>query len=432
MIVGKRRESARFATHVRGVSPTRLAPKLRGMDAAALDPVLFRQVQHVREFVAQSCNDARRVLEGKLEKLEKERKALESGRGLAIIRPMKAICRQIAQLQGALKNLEPQLMDARVAEDVQAFVDRWTELETTERRRCVEKMEAARRQSTRYLPMVPGSGGPGGAGGMGDGKGQTAGRLVAQEMRFHFGLDTRPVDIIPFDSCPRCHVALHQNTSLQQLVCPNGSCGYWKRFADMTSAALAFGEELEFTKYSYNPVTHFEDTIKYAQAGEAFVVVTPNLEIVQRALWEDGVRPEDVTMDKIRKIIYRQNGVQGLRVENTVQIYSRLTGRAPPRLHNYAVDQLRIMFVTQLPFAKKYAKARVNNLSYPYGIYKDCELLGYWEMLESLPLLRCPHKLSEYDENRALFSKDLDWEFIPTIRPEENPAVQDILRVTKQ
>ena len=167
MIVGKRRESARFATHVRGVSPTRLAPKLRGMDAAALDPVLFRQVQHVREFVAQSCNDARRVLEGKLEKLEKERKALESGRGLAIIRPMKAICRQIAQLQGALKNLEPQLMDARVAEDVQAFVDRWTELETTERRRCVEKMEAARRQSTRYLPMVPGSGGPGGAGWVG-------------------------------------------------------------------------------------------------------------------------------------------------------------------------------------------------------------------------------------------------------------------------
>ena len=193
----------------------------------------------------------------------------------------------------------------------------------------------------------------------------------------------------------------------------------------MTSAALAYGEEVEFCKYSYNPVTHLDDTIKYAEAGEAYVVPPEHLEIIMRKLYMANIRPADITIKMIRTLIRK---IYGIKTENTVQIYSRLTGRAPWRLSNFAKDQIRIMFITDMPRYKVHCGHRTNCLSYPYKLYKYCELLGYWEFLESLPLLRGGINLGNHDIIQAKINRDLDWEFIATVKQDENVRISHTLK----
>ena len=235
---------------------------------------------------------------------------------------------------------------------------------------------------------------------------------ITREAKFAFGLEERPVDLMPFDMCPNCRVAMKYNATMHQLVCPVTGCGQWKRFADMTASALPYGEEVEFCKYTYRPVTHLDETMKHIEGAEAFVVPPEDLERVMVVLRGRRVLPEDITLPMIREICDK---LKDIKVENAVQYYSRLTGRAPRRMTAYMKEQMRIMFHTQeVPF-RKYRADRINNLSFPYTLYKYCELLGYWEMLESLPLLRGPLNLSHHDAILKKVCEDVDWEFIPTV-----------------
>jgi hypothetical protein len=113
-------------------------------------------------------------------------------------------------------------------------------------------------------------------------------------------------------------------------------------------------------------------------------------------------------------------------------------------------DQMRIMFTAmEIPYQKLRGE-RSNNLSYPYSAFKmtvrrvawtgctpcsvnrnkrsvallcHCfaialssaqELLGNWEMLETMQLLRGAPNLSNHDAIFSKMCKELDWQFIPT------------------
>jgi hypothetical protein len=339
------------------------------------------------------------------------------------VRPKLEIMRKLALVDNAEDALKDDAARARMELDIQGFISRYTELEHQDLERKAENESRMRTSETRYLPMAPRTN----VEVANLKKGQNYAQLIADEIRYKYGGQQRPVDLIKFDLCPNCMIAMKYNVALQQLICPVPSCGYWKRFADMTSAALAYGEEVEFCKYSYNPVTHLDDTIKYAEAGEAPVVPPQHLEKIMQVLVSNDVKPVNVTIKIIRDIIRE---IKGIHAENTVQIYSRLTGRSPRRLSTFAKDQIRIMFITEEPYYRKHCDGRTNNLSYPYKLYKYCELLGYWEMLETLPLLRGDNNLAKHDVIQARVHRDLDWQFIPTLKPKPGDKIEQVLRRT--
>ena len=130
-----------------------------------------------------------------------------------------------------------------------------------------------------------------------------------------------------------------------------------------------------------------------------------------KALAKRHVRSEDLTLTLIRQVC---SELKDIKADHAVQIHSRLSGRAPRRMTAFQMDQMRIMFHSQEPVFRKYCKNRSNNLSFPYTLYKYCELLGYWEMLESFPLLRGMPNLGKHDAVLANVCNDLDWQFIPT------------------
>ena len=347
----------------------------------------------------------------------------------------------------ALQALEPEALAARLRTETEACLVRFRDLEAQEEVLQAEHLASRKDVDLQFLP---------------DAQHQTESfsrkdhaAACAQELRVRFGVEDRPVDLVPFDQCPTCGVAMQYNTALQQLVC--AGCGQWKRFADMTSAALAFGEELQFCKYSYHPITHLDDTIRNAEAGEAALVPPHFLLLVMQELYRRGIKPEQVSIHDIRSVIYDNNKREhartapvaapsaaaaadgkpskkttksALKVDNAVQIYCRLTGRTPYRLSSYAKDQMRIMFFTEEPHYRKFRQGRTNNLSYTYKGHYYCYLLGYWEMLASFPLLRGNANLQAHDVIQKQISGVLDWEFTPTIRHQDNHRVLNTLRKT--
>jgi len=359
--------------------------------------------------VRHHSEQARQAIARSRERLKRAREELDEA-DLGTLRLGRDLDRRMAVQDLALLQLNEEAQAARLASESAEYVVRYKDLDMQERERRRQTDDRVKQSETRYLPMAP----------LGDTAGDGVGgkardnvKAISQEILYAHGLEQRPVELIAFDMCPKCKVAMQHNVSLQQLVCPIPSCGHWKRFADMTSAALAFGEEVEFCRYSYKPVTHLEDTIKFAEAGEAYVVPANLLESVMRQLYIRRVRPEFVTIPMIREIIY---DTRFIKTENTVQIYSRLTGRAPRRFSSLEKDKFRIMFQLVEKCYWKHRGDRVNNLSYPYTLYKYCELLGYWEMLETLPLLRGNSNLGLHDVIQAKVHKELGWEFIPTVK----------------
>ena len=324
------------------------------------------------------------------------------------IRPIRDVRRKIELVDTGLGKLTNENVMQRLQSEKADFISRFKELEKAEKERKRANEDRVKTSETRFLPVAPVNTTSSTAK-----RSRNYASLIAQEIKYSFGIEQRPVDLILFDMCPKCMVAMQYDVNSQKLVCPIPSCRYWKRFADMTSAALAYGEEVEFYKYSYNPSTHLDDTIKYAEAGEAYVVPPEHLEEVMRQLYMKRISPEEITIPMIRDITYENKKIK---TENTVQIYSRLTGRAPRRLSTFAKDQVRIMFITEEPYYRKHCMSRINLLSYPYKLYKYCELLGYWEMLETLPLLRGQSNLYIHDIIQARINRELDWEFIPTIQ----------------
>jgi hypothetical protein len=329
--------------------------------------------------------------------------------------------RLLQQNQRALDALAEATLIGRLHAEIAACASRFHDLEEEELARRRALCAAAQQSEMRFLPQAPVSA-------QGASATKTLAEMVAHELRVKFGVEERAVDLIAFDTCKKCGVSMQHNTAMQQLVCPTPGCGFWKRFADMTSAGLAFGEELEFCKYTYYPISRLDGIMQFAEAGEACVVPTENLVAVMRVLFCAGVKPEDVTISKVRKIVYETKCAN---TEHTVQIYSRLTGRTPYRLSSFEKDKIRIMFYAEAPHYRRFCGTRSNNKNYPYTYYKDCELLGYWEMLEAPPLLRGKPNREEHDAIQQQIDAVLDWEFIPTVEFEDNLRVRATLKKCK-
>ena len=95
-----------------------------------------------------------------------------------------------------------------------------------------------------------------------------------------------------------------------------------------------------------------------------------------------------------------------------------ITNQTPIRLSPQIEEKLRLLFIQiQRPFAKHCPKARNNFLSYPYCVYKFCQMLSLNYLLPFLCLLKGKEKLQTQEDIFQKICADLEWTFIP-IHPE--------------
>lgn len=214
------------------------------------------------------------------------------------------------------------------------------------------------------------------------------------------------------DSCVRCGCALLLLATRSLLACP--SCGGASAYLDATSSSVSYGDEVEFSSFSYKRLNHFNERMMQVQAKEAFDIDENVIRSVMSSLYSKRIRLEDINPRMVRDVLKTMR----LRktYEHLAQITMRITGVRPPAMTPDMEELCRLLFIAVQPaFEKHCPPNRKNFLSYSYVLFKFFQLLGYDEFLSSFSLLKGKDKLAVQDDIFRNICEELQWEFIPSL-----------------
>jgi hypothetical protein len=171
--------------------------------------------------------------------------------------------------------------------------------------------------------------------------------------------------------------------------------------------------------YEYKRFTHFCDWLANIQAKESTVVPTEIIDIVKREVIRERMdqRLEHLTGDDIKRYLKKHKFNKWY--DNIPQILYKITKVPPPQMTPDMEHNLKLMFMAiQEPY-EMFKDTRHNFTSYPYIIFKFCELLGYTEFLSRLKLHKDEGKIYEHDQIwkkicQYMGGEECGWKFIKT------------------
>lgn len=242
-------------------------------------------------------------------------------------------------------------------------------------------------------------------------------------------VENRNPTIVPItqDVCRICKLPMLL-TQESRIACPK--CGACVVYLDATSFSMAYGDEVEFTKFTYRRENHFGECMNQFQAKQTTELSNATLMQVLQVLQEQHhvTKPEDIKISMMRPTLKELDkrkragtlaaGMNFRKLyEHYMLIYTRLSGKPPPRLTPEQECNMKMLFrAIQMPFEKHRPADRTNFLSYNYCLFKFCQLLGYENFLCYFSLLKCDDKLLKCDDIMKKIFKDLGWMWIATHR----------------
>lgn len=215
------------------------------------------------------------------------------------------------------------------------------------------------------------------------------------------------VQIIQDDVCEDCGKTMFIVQQYNLLSC---TCGASRTYFDTSAASVGYGEDVEYTCFSYQRVNHFNEWLTNFQAKETTRVPDEIICSVKEEMKKTRVKLKTSTMKNVLTVLQRLK----LRTYygRLTQIWCRVTGNAPPRMSAEQEEKCRLMFkAIQIPFERHKPPTRRNFLSYPYCLYKFTELLGYFDYLKYFTLLKGADKLDAQDNIFHKICDDMQWEF---------------------
>jgi hypothetical protein len=184
---------------------------------------------------------------------------------------------------------------------------------------------------------------------------------------------------------------------------------------------LSYKEQQEVDykpQFTYKKSSHFSDWIKNFQAQE-------NTDIPQEVI--DSIHLEckknritdltNLSVDQVKAFLKRRN--YNKHYEHSIHIIHRINGIPPLQISLHIQNKFKSMFQEmQEPFEKHkhLISGRKNFLSYSYVLFKFCELLELDEYKKYFKLLKSHEKLQQNDLVFKQICKDLNWEFIPSLK----------------
>jgi hypothetical protein len=171
--------------------------------------------------------------------------------------------------------------------------------------------------------------------------------------------------------------------------------------------------------FDYKRVNYFAEWLTQIQANEHTDIPHELIEVLKKELMKRKIYDNvSLTQTKLKKILKEIN--QSKYYEHIPLLISRLCGSKPLMIPENLCSKFKEMFIAlQQPF-EKLKGDRKNFFSYPYVLYKFCELLDEKEYLQNFQLLK-REKLLKQD---ILWKKvvvetytntnDPLWKFIPS------------------
>lgn len=215
-------------------------------------------------------------------------------------------------------------------------------------------------------------------------------------------------------SCPACSVEMTFYQNEAKLGCP--SCGY-EEFILIDSEKPSYKDPpREITYFAYKKANHFNEWLAQFQAKENTDIPADVVEAVLAELRKERISdPKKVKKEKILEVLRKLK--LSKMYDHVQQIKNRIQQQMTSlTLSKETEEKLQHMFKEIQPAFIKYCpKGRSNFLSYPYVLYKMCQLLEMDEFLPCFQLLKSREKLYQQDQVWQKICAELGWQFIRSI-----------------
>jgi hypothetical protein len=214
--------------------------------------------------------------------------------------------------------------------------------------------------------------------------------------------------------CPACDVEMTLFQGEAKLGCP--TCGY-EEFILIDSEKPSYKDPpREITYFAYKKINHFNEWLAQFQAKENTDIPQNVIESVMRELHKERISdPKKIKKEKVREIL------QKLKYSKMYDHVQQIKNRIQQQMTNLTLskemeEKLQHMFKEIQPAFIKYCPAnRSNFLSYPYVLYKLCQLLEMDEFLPCFQLLKSREKLYQQDQVWQKICQEMKWQFIRSI-----------------
>jgi len=214
--------------------------------------------------------------------------------------------------------------------------------------------------------------------------------------------------------CPICDIEMtfYQNEAL--LGCPR--CGH-EEFILVDSEKPSYKDPpREITYFAYKKINHFNEWLAQFQAKENTDIPQDIIESVMRELKKERISdPKKIKKEKVREVL------QKLKLSKWYDHVQQIKNRIQHQMTNLTLskemeEKLQYLFKEIQPAFIKYCPAnRSNFLSYPYVLYKLCQLLEMDEFLPCFQLLKSREKLYQQDQVWKQICQEMRWQFIKSI-----------------
>ncbi len=210
-----------------------------------------------------------------------------------------------------------------------------------------------------------------------------------------FGIFEKELAVPTFvkqDYCWTCKISMVYNHANAQMECSR--CGQSKETLDATHAAMTYNAEADMTPYAYDRLNHLMDLLEQYKKPTEVVIPQSVYDQIMSIIRMSRNKLYHTTLNvaKVRSFLKQLKLSEYYR--NSVQIMYHLNNM--PQLVFTEQQEVMIILVfieMQKPFEKVKPWKRQNFLNYSLVLHKICELLGYTEFVDHLPLLKTPDKL---------------------------------------
>lgn len=228
---------------------------------------------------------------------------------------------------------------------------------------------------------------------------------------------TNPLNNTKEDYCSQCNSYRVVLSAESLYVCPN--CGEQIDTIVEYDRPSYKDPQQENVHFEYQRLNHFKDHLARIQAKESTQIPEIVFDIILVEFSKTGrTNLADLTEPMVKSYLkkYIKLGLNKY-YENVHKIIYKLTGIAPILFPIEVEQQLCNMFMKiEEPFENNRPKERRNLISYPYVLYKLCQLLGYTEYLKYFNLLKSTDKLFEQDKTWKKICAINGWDFYPSTR----------------
>lgn len=214
--------------------------------------------------------------------------------------------------------------------------------------------------------------------------------------------------------CEECGVEMTFYQNEATMGCP--SCGQ-EEFILIDSEKPSYKDPpREITYFAYKKINHFNEWLAQFQAKENTDIPQDVVDAIMTELRKQRITdPKKIKAEKIREIL------QKLKFSKMYDHVQQIKNLIQHQMTNLTLskemeEKLQHMFKEILPsFIKFCPKGRSNFLSYPYVLYKMCQLLEMDEYLQCFQLLKSREKLYQQDQVWQKICEEMRWQFIRSI-----------------